>query len=181
MKWVEVAPGILQLPARPRSHARSHAYLLESAAGLLLVEPAHSDSETEEWIAIVRDRKPRAIVLTHHHLDHTYGIERIQEATKIDVWSPPRGTPTEYTPHQQYEITRELGESDDLGGWSVLRTPGHEDEHLVLYRAGVLISGDAMKPGLGSPDEFLASMKRIMALDPEIVFPAHGLSMRRTP
>ena len=179
MQFVEVAPRILQLPARPRSIARSHAYLLESDVGLLLIEPAHSSSETEEWIAWVHDRKPRAIVLTHHHLDHTYGVEKIQEATGIEVWAPPRGEPTEYTPHQLYRIDRELAENDDLGGWTVLLTPGHEDEHLVLYRAGVLVSGDAMKPGLGSPHEFLASMKRIMSLDPEIVLPAHGLPMRR--
>ena len=177
MQWINMTPNVRQVAARPRrSLARSHAFALTTSQGLLLVEPAHEgEDEAAYWIGWVRKHRPRAILLTHHHIDHTHGVETIQDATGCEVWAPPRGEPTRFTPHQPYRITRELREGDDLGGWRVLNTPGHEHHHVIFARGGVLVAGDVLVPGLGWHHEFVASLRRLIALDPELVLSAHGL------
>ncbi len=181
MEVVEITPEILQVPARPGiPHAGSHAYAVRLPWGWLLVEPAHwGDVERAWWIDWIRARQTKVVILlTHHHFDHTVGVPELQAATGCEVWAPPRGAVTNFTPLQQYTINRELHEGDEFGGCQVLKTPGHEHEHVVLYwrNRDVLISGDATKAdGVGWVHERVASLRRLALLDPETVLPAHGL------
>lgn len=176
MEIIEIFPGIQRVPARSRiPHAKSHAYVLESSEGLLLVEPAHFGlEEASWWLEWIHTYRPAALVLTHHHLDHTIGVETLQAETGLPVWAPPRGSPTQFTPHQTYSIGRELREGDTLGGWQVIDTPGHAHEHVALRRGGVVVAGDLTKQGDGHAHQAVASIARVAALDPELVLPAHG-------
>jgi glyoxylase-like metal-dependent hydrolase (beta-lactamase superfamily II) len=80
-----------------------------------------------------------------------------------------------------------IDEGDRIGEWAVLVTPGHAPGHLCLYRErdGVLIAGDHLLPAVTPnihlttemPDavaDYLASLRRVAALDVSLVLPAHG-------
>jgi glyoxylase-like metal-dependent hydrolase (beta-lactamase superfamily II) len=79
-----------------------------------------------------------------------------------------------------------LREGDSVAGWEVLELPGHADGHLVLHRAGVLVSGDhvldPISPAVGlypdsRPDplgDYLASLRRTIELEPRLALPGHG-------
>ncbi len=89
-----------------------------------------------------------------------------------------------------------------MRGWSWIHTPGYTPGHISLWRESdrTLIAGDAFvttnqesvyaaavqKPELHGPpvyytqnwDDAEASVKRLAALDPEIVVTGHGRAMR---
>jgi glyoxylase-like metal-dependent hydrolase (beta-lactamase superfamily II) len=79
-----------------------------------------------------------------------------------------------------------LAEGDEVDGWRVLELPGHSDGHICLLRDGVLVAGDHLlgeiTPTVGlypesRPDplgDYLASLKRTMALAPTLALPGHG-------
>jgi glyoxylase-like metal-dependent hydrolase (beta-lactamase superfamily II) len=78
-----------------------------------------------------------------------------------------------------------LGAGDRIDGWEVLHLPGHADGHLALLRDGILIAGDTLlgsiTPNVGlypdsRPDplgDYLASLERIIELDPRLALPGH--------
>jgi glyoxylase-like metal-dependent hydrolase (beta-lactamase superfamily II) len=73
-----------------------------------------------------------------------------------------------------------------LGDWDVIETPGHAPSQVCLHLPGhgLLIVGDVVGPVLApffdlgfSPDpvgEHLASLRRLQALDPQLILPGHG-------
>jgi glyoxylase-like metal-dependent hydrolase (beta-lactamase superfamily II) len=82
------------------------------------------------------------------------------------------------------------GDEIDLGQgrWlTVVHTPGHEPAHICLRdtRTGILFSGDHILPrispvimydlDIGDPlGDYLASLRRLLALDIGLTYPAHG-------
>jgi len=139
------------------------------------VEPAHwPPVELDWWVETVRRFEILRIILTHHHMDHTIGMQELQDATGIEVWSPPRGAPTEFTPHQKYRIDRELHEGDVIGKWQVIDLPGHDYTQIGLWDGRSALVADAIAVGTGLPVDLRASFRRLVKLDPEIVLPAHG-------
>jgi glyoxylase-like metal-dependent hydrolase (beta-lactamase superfamily II) len=82
MPFAEVASGILRLPARPRSIARSHAYAFQAGGRHLLLEPAHVGKEEQAFFAAWIREHDAAIVATHHHVDHVHGIAELQAETE---------------------------------------------------------------------------------------------------
>jgi glyoxylase-like metal-dependent hydrolase (beta-lactamase superfamily II) len=83
-----------------------------------------------------------------------------------------------------------LREGDRIDGWEVVWLPGHADGHVALLREGVLVCGDLLladiSPAVGlypesRPDplaDYLRSLERIAALDPEVAYPGHGEPVR---
>ena len=78
-----------------------------------------------------------------------------------------------------------LAAGDRIDGWEVLHLPGHADGHLALLRDGILVAGDTLlgsiTPNVGlypdsRPDplgDYLASLERIIELDPRLALPGH--------
>ena len=72
------------------------------------------------------------------------------------------------------------------GGWQVVPAPGHSGDQIALWNAGTreLISADLALPGPASYLEYgtrpdphadqLASLDRVIALEPEVVLAGHG-------
>jgi glyoxylase-like metal-dependent hydrolase (beta-lactamase superfamily II) len=89
-------------------------------------------------------------------------------------------------------IARRLAEGDEVGGFRVVDAPGHSPGHVAFWRESdrVLICGDvffnmqipSLKPGLREPPRIFtpdpgrnrASMRKLLALEPEIVGFGHG-------
>ena len=95
-----------------------------------------------------------------------------------------------------HPVDRALHEGDEIAGFQVLDTPGHSAGHVVFWRESdrVLIAGDVvntmhpftMKRGVREPlDAFTPdparnreSIKRIAALEPELLLVGHGPPVR---
>jgi glyoxylase-like metal-dependent hydrolase (beta-lactamase superfamily II) len=85
---------------------------------------------------------------------------------------------------------RPLAPGEDVDGWEVVALPGHADGQLGLIRGDVMLGADHLfargGPGIGLFPErgfdpgsnplrdYLASLARIVELDPRIVHPGHG-------
>jgi glyoxylase-like metal-dependent hydrolase (beta-lactamase superfamily II) len=79
-----------------------------------------------------------------------------------------------------------VGPGEQIDGWELLHLPGHADGHLALLRDGILVAGDTLlgtiTPNVGLyPDsrpnplaDYLASLERIVELDPRLALPGHG-------
>ena len=83
-----------------------------------------------------------------------------------------------------------LNPGDRIDGWELLHLPGHADGHLALLRDGILVAGDTLlgtiTPNVGlypdsRPDplaDYLASLERIVELEPRLALPGHGDPIR---
>ncbi len=99
-------------------------------------------------------------------------------------------------PGPPHPVARRLHEGDQVAGFEVLDTPGHSAGHISLWRPGdrTLITGDVFTnidtltgiPGLHEPKPFFTpdpsrnrqSMRRLAALEPELVLFGHGRPLR---
>jgi hydroxyacylglutathione hydrolase len=95
-----------------------------------------------------------------------------------------------------HEVDRPLKEGDEVAGFQVLEVPGHSAGHVAFWRESdrVLILGDVLVtmdqyttiPGLHEPKPNLTpdparnreSIRRLVALEPELVCSGHGPPLR---
>lgn len=99
-------------------------------------------------------------------------------------------------PGPGHAVARRLREGDDVAGFQVLDVPGHSAGHIALWRESdrALVCGDVVTnidtvtgiPGLHEPKSFFTpdparnreSMRRLAALEPELVCFGHGVPLR---
>ncbi len=113
----------------------------------------------------------KAILVTHHHPDHTAGVAALREATGATVYGPQREAMPE-------PLTR-LGQGDAVSNlglrFEVIEVPGHTAGHIAYYCAEVdgtplLFCGDTLfcagcgRLFEGSPAQMLASLDTLAAL-----------------
>ncbi len=111
------------------------------------------------------------ILLTHHHADHTGGVEQLQTATGARVFGPAFEPLPE--PVERVSAPQRL---DVLGlPWQVIDVPGHTAGHIAYYTpqlAGqpTLFCGDTLFSGgcgrlfEGTAEQMLDSLDRLAAL-----------------
>lgn len=113
-----------------------------------------------------------AILLTHHHQDHTGGVNSLVEATKAVVYGPANEIAA--IPH----IPLADDDTFTLVGRSlrVIDVPGHTAGHVAYYVDGsqgekpIVFSGDTLFSGgcgrlfEGTPEQMLTSLQRLAEL-----------------
>jgi len=142
---------------------------------------------------------PRAVWLTHAHLDHIAGVAAVKAATGVPVLLHPADRKLyDAAPRQarMFGLTMEpapapdrpLADGDRLAvgrlAFDVLHVPGHSPGHVAFVGHGLALSGDVLFAGSigrtdlpgGDTNTLLASIRtRLFALDDAtVVLPGHG-------
>lgn len=145
--------------------------------------------------------KLKRIILTHCHIDHSGGLNRLakkfspeivvyeEEAPYIEMGDTIVTVSSFFGvefPRTKVDVYVEKDHVLDLGQlkFTVYNMPGHTHGSIVLYNADkkILISGDVVFPEgsfgrtdfpTGNGAELVESLKRISELDVEMLFPGH--------
>lgn len=196
-------PWIRRLPLRsptlpPAMH--TNAYVLGENE-LLAVDPGTpwSDAQRPLFERLHElgnaGHKLKAILLTHHHPDHMLGAEDLARAFDVPLWAHAE-TARRLQGSLAQPISRLLSDGEHLpfgpDGFRVLHTPGHAPGHVCLLdeAGGGLIAGDMVASqgtiviapsDAGDMSAYLASLRRLLALPAQRIWPAHGVAVEDGP
>lgn len=132
----------------------------------VIIDPG---GEPEKILRVIKENnlKPKFILLTHNHPDHTGALKKIEDLCDTDC------------------RTVEDGDKLKLGNIEiqVITTPGHTPESVCFAVGENIFSGDTLfKQGIGRTDleggdynQIQKSLKRLMEFPDNFkVFPGHG-------
>lgn len=172
----------------------------------VIIDPGfYSESEREEFYNFLADNKltPDAILLTHGHMDHTWGVRDVQERYGATVYMNSLDAGLVGTnnlnagrlglkaPDFNFSFTSaEDGMTIAAAGmtFTVITTPGHtrggvcylEKDEKVMFTGDTLFAGTIGRtdfPESDYDDEIRSIMEKLIWLDPDIeIFPGHGRS-----
>lgn len=127
------------------------------------IDPGPADEGHLQAVLAAAGGRLDGVLLTHTHPDHSDGAERLAElAGGVAVILPDRDGPA--------------------GPFEAVLTPGHAPDHVCLLLGGACFAGDLVMgtgsvfimPGEGSLSAYLDSLRRIRALDLDVLCPGHG-------
>ncbi len=133
----------------------------------MIIDPGPQVS-SQRVIDALGGEAPRAILLTHIHLDHAAATGAlIEQWPETEVWVHERGAPHVIDPERLIasatriygddmerlwgtilpvpaERVRVLAGDEEIGDWKLLYTPGHSGNHIAYLHqpSGTLFSGD---------------------------------------
>lgn len=110
-----------------------------------------------------------AIIITHHHWDHTSGISEILAQYNVPAYGPAREPVLGMTHHLNGGDNLTL---DDMNlSFQVMDIPGHTLGHIAYYTPGIVFTGDTLftagcgKIFEGTVDQMFTSLMSLKALD----------------
>ncbi|XWN37606.1 MAG: MBL fold metallo-hydrolase [Balneola sp.] len=155
-----------------------NTYLLTEGSSAILIDPGFSnESEYQSFIRALDNKNLEAIVLTHAHVDHVLGLQRVLKDFDIKVyvntddlflWKNFGSQATMFGLNQvAFSFTPESLPKDkkfEVGGFEFecLYTPGHSPDHTSLYfkNEEMVIAGDALfKGSIGRTDLYQGSFE----------------------
>ena len=174
---------------------QERTYLAWSAPGhCLAVDPGcygPDEIRTLEDLLAQESLTLDAILLTHGHFDHIFGVKALQDrfggipdysadmAARLGLTPP--AVDFRWTPIQDGQVLEVAGMQ-----WEVIATPGHTPGGVcwLSREAGVMFTGDTLFAGSIGRTDFLYSeyddeirsiMEKLILLDPDIrILPGHG-------
>ena len=175
----------------PMTGRGNNTYLVTGADGTAILvdagvgHPDHLDA-IDAALADTRARLTTTVV-THGHRDHASGAPHIAaSASRVGV---PQASVARALTRAIWSSGGGVDEGSSVaaGGetLTVLRTPGHSPDHIALWHepSRSLFTGDLVVLGSsvmidvdggGDLQQYLASLERVLALEPRRLFPAHG-------
>jgi hydroxyacylglutathione hydrolase len=154
---------VVPLPAL----ADNYIWLLHDDAGqALVVDPG--EARPVEAALAERSLQLRAILLTHHHADHTAGAGALHARYGAPVYGP--------DDERLAVVHQRVGDGDIVAfdqpraRFEVLAVPGHTRSHIAYAGEGLLFCGDTLfslgcgRLFEGTPAQMLASLDRLAAL-----------------
>ena len=203
---MQITDTVFQLEAARYSHVffiRSDENLLidtslPGSAGAILAELRRLGAAPDSI---------RAILLTHHDVDHIGNAKRLQEATGAALWAPGEDIPYITGEKSRPGLKRVIGavartgkpvlagpyaEGQRFGEVLALRAPGHTPGHTIFQYRDVVFTGDLFQftgsrfrvlPGFMTWDQ--AALRRSLSMLKGLTFewlcPSHGKPVRNGP
>jgi hydroxyacylglutathione hydrolase len=114
---------LVPLPA----FADNYIWMLHDGSHAIVVDPGDAQPVFD---ALARHKlQLAAILVTHHHADHTGGVAALHAATGAPVWGPARERiPEPFTPLAQGDVAEVLGLR-----FQVIDVPGHTAGHIAYF------------------------------------------------
>lgn len=187
----ELADRVLAANPSPMTLDGTNTYVVGApdAGEVVLVDPGPDAADHLDAVrATVADRDAEVvgILLTHHHHDHVAAAPSWSQHFGCGVWA--------VRPELVSGAGTTLADGDVLGvagtRIEVVATPGHTADHVAFRLAtGALLTGDHVL-GRGTsvvahPDgdlvAYLASLRRVLDLGPDVLLPGHGPELADDP
>lgn len=152
----------------------NYLWLLHDGQKALVVDPG--DAEPVRRVLEQHGLRLESILVTHHHADHTGGVNELRESTGAVVYGPAtENIPRPYSPLKGGDHITAVGTR-----FEVIDVPGHTAGHIAFYTPDVngkplLFCGDTLFSGgcgrlfEGTPAQMLDSLDRLAALPGETV------------
>ena len=122
----------------------NYIWLLTTNEGSIVIDPGESNN----LLKILKERNLdlKAILITHHHFDHTAGIDEILSKKSIDVYGPNNNIDS-----INIRVTDE-SKINLLGiEFKIIEIPGHTLDHIAYYSENngdpILFCGDTLFAG----------------------------------
>lgn len=190
-RWSPRVINVLGQNPGPFTGPGTNTYIVGTGTRRLLLDAgqgvdAHLDLLTGALAELASDAEIETLALTHAHPDHMGGMSKV-----VARFEPSRVVKK---PWPEWDGDASFESIDD--GYRVevegatllaLATPGHARDHLCFYLEEeralftgdvVLGAGTTVIPRDGDLGDYLASLRRLLALDLEIIYPAHGPAIR---
>jgi glyoxylase-like metal-dependent hydrolase (beta-lactamase superfamily II) len=173
---------------------------LVGTTDLAIIDPGPADPDHHAaLLRAITGRPVVAIVITHHHRDHSPGARQLAADTGAPIVGAAPFSLSDDGPRADaafdpdYAPDRTLAEGDRVSGtgWTLeaIATPGHTSNHLAfaLPETRALFSGDhvmgwatsVVSPPDGDMGEYMASLEKLMGRDDRVYYPGHGLEIDR--
>lgn len=151
-----------------RAFEDNYIWTLAAADGsALVVDPGDA---APVLAAAAQGLRPVAMLLTHHHADHTGGVAELRRHWPVHCYAPVDARIADA------DVDTRVSEGDririDLLGleFDVMFVPGHTRSHIAFHGGGRLFCGDTLfslgcgRMFEGTPAQMLASLDRLAAL-----------------
>ncbi|WP_085808379.1 MBL fold metallo-hydrolase [Sphingomonas sp. TZW2008] len=190
---------VLAPNASPYTYTGTQTHIV-GARDLAIIDPGPADdAHHAAMLAVVAGRPVRAIVITHHHRDHSPGAPRLKaELGAPIVGAAPfaledDGPRSDASFDHDYAPDRVLAEGETIAGegWTLeaFATPGHTSNHLAfaLRESKALFPGDhvmgwatsVVSPPDGDMTAYMASLEKLIDRDDRIYYPGHGEAIEK--
>ena len=127
-----------------KAFSDNYIWLLTTNEGSLVIDPGESNNLLK--FLKENDLDLKAILITHHHYDHTGGIEEILNKKPIDVYGPENDI-------NLINVRVSNGSKISLLGieFEVIEIPGHTLDHVAFFSENngnpILFCGDTLFAG----------------------------------
>jgi hydroxyacylglutathione hydrolase len=160
----------------------NYIWLIDTNEGYIVVDPGDANPVIDKLGKSIN--KDLTILITHHHFDHTGGVEKLRNQYNAKVIGP------HYSPFKDLDIAVKAGDSlvvYDLN-IEVNEVPGHTLDHIFflisegkqlhLFCGDTLFSGGCGRVFEGTFEQMHASLCKIKSL-PEytLVYPTHEYTL----
>jgi glyoxylase-like metal-dependent hydrolase (beta-lactamase superfamily II) len=123
-----------------------------------VVDPGPADAGHLDAVRRAAGDGIEGVVVTHSHADHSEGAHELGAPVTLPV------------------------EAQEVGPFRAVATPGHSADSVCLLMGGICFTGDTVlgegsvfiAPGEGSLSAYLDSLRRLRALDLDVLCPGHG-------
>ena len=145
----------------------NYIWLLTTNEGSILVDPG----ESKKIIDLIEDEAIdlKGILITHHHYDHTNGLNDILKIKQVDVYGPQNNIS---------EINKIVKEGDKFSicgiQFEVIEVPGHTLDHIafnsinseknILFCGDTLFFGGCGRVFEGTYEQMFSSLNKLSSL-----------------
>lgn len=158
----------------------NYVWVISIHEDALIVDPGEADPVND--FLLKKKLQLKGILITHHHWDHTNGIDKIKIQFDVPVFGPAK---------KMKNVTIPLDDKNDVKinhfplQFQIIHIPGHTLDHIAYYVDHMLFCGDTLfaagcgRAFEGTYHELYQSLKKIVALPDETnIYCAHEYTLK---